>query len=226
MIPASHFHLKQPTGWFAAGREIEHALILLSDVAFKLFVWLCLHAERSRGSISASPADLASALHKTEPEMRAALDELFQLSVCNQAPAGVIEIRDRFWPYQRASNSTATENLALYIAQVKRYFLERRCVQSLFTPADEKLAAELYRNGVSLVDVERAILLGSVRKYVALTNNRRGTPITTLHYFMVLFDEVRQEIPPAYWRYVADKLRTFEQSWNGFPVPPPLQETK
>lgn len=225
MTPGSYFHLKQPTGWFAAGREIEHALILLSDVAFKLFVWLCLHAERSRGSLSASPAELASALHKTEPEMRAALNELVQLSVCNPALAGVIEIRDRFWPYQRASNSTATDDLApLYIAKVKRCFLERRCVRSTFTPADEKLATELYRNGVSLVDVEHAIVLGSVRKYVALANNHRGTPITTLHYFIALFDEVRQNISPGYWRYVADKLRTFEQSWNGFPVPP--QETK
>ena len=67
MIPGTHFHLKQPTGWFAAGREIQQALTLLSDVTFKLFVWLSLHAERGRGSLSASPKELASALHKTEP---------------------------------------------------------------------------------------------------------------------------------------------------------------
>src|SRR5213594_3619230 len=62
MTNPTHFHLKQSTGWFAAGREIEHALILLSDAAFKLFLWLCLHAERSRGSLSASARELASAL--------------------------------------------------------------------------------------------------------------------------------------------------------------------
>jgi hypothetical protein len=225
MISTTHFHLKQPTGWFAAGREIEHALILLSDVAFKLFLWLCLHAERRRGSLSASPAELASALHKTEPELRAALEELFQLGVCNAASNGVIEITDRFWPYQRRSNSDATEDLSLYIAQVKRCFLDRRCVRSTFTPADEKLATQLYRNGVSVVDVERAILLGALRKHAALVNNRRGTPITTLHYFTALFDEVRQDVSPTYWSYVTQKLHSFEQCWNGFPIPP-QQETK
>ena len=226
MTAAPHFHLKHSTGWFAAGREIEHALTLLSDRAFKLFVWLCLHAERSRGSISISPAELAYALQKAETEMRAALDELFQLSVCSSAADGVIEIADRFWPYQRAPNSDTTGGLALYIAQVKRCFLERRCVRSMFTPADEKIAAQLYRNGVSLVDVERAILLGCARKYAALANNGRGTPITTLHYFRALFDEVQQEISPNYWIYIAQKLRTFEQAWNGFRVPTPPEETK
>ena len=28
MTHPRHFHLKQPTGWFAAGREIEHALAI------------------------------------------------------------------------------------------------------------------------------------------------------------------------------------------------------
>jgi hypothetical protein len=214
MTPATHLHLKRPTGWFAAGREIEQSLTLLSDASFKLFVWLCLHADRGRGSLTASPKQLASALHKTEPELQEALDELFQQGVCTSPADGVIEIADRFWPYQRSSNSVATEDLALYIAQVKRCFLKRPCVRSTFTPADEKLAAQLYRNGVPVVDVERAILLGSLRKYVALSNNRRGTPITTLHYFVALFDEVRQDTSPGYWTYLTQKLQNFEQHWN------------
>ena len=44
--------LKHPTGWFAAGREVSRALPLLSDGAFKLFklyIHLCLTAERSTG---------------------------------------------------------------------------------------------------------------------------------------------------------------------------------
>ena len=211
MTPSTHFHLKHRTGGLAAGREIEHAWIRLSDVAFKLFVWLSLHAERGRGSLSASPKQLASALHKTEPEMRTALDELFQLGVCNTASDNY-----RSFLAQRNSNSGTTEDLSLYVAQVKRCFLQRRCVRSTFTPADEKLAAHLYRNGVSVVDVERAILLGSLRKYAALVNNRRGTPITTLHYFTALFDEVRQDLlSPGYWSYVNQKLRTLDWSNTG-----------
>jgi len=41
--------LKHPTGWFAAGREVLRALALLSDGAFKLYIHLCLTAERSTG---------------------------------------------------------------------------------------------------------------------------------------------------------------------------------
>ena len=37
--------LKQPTGWFAAGREFAQALTLLSDGAFKLYVHLCLQCQ-------------------------------------------------------------------------------------------------------------------------------------------------------------------------------------
>jgi hypothetical protein len=29
--------------------EVADALALLSDTAFRLYVWLCLHADRSRG---------------------------------------------------------------------------------------------------------------------------------------------------------------------------------
>ena len=211
----THFHLKHRTGWFAAGREVEQALTLLSDAAFKLFMWLCLHAERSRGSIAASSAELASVLRKTESDIRAALQELSQQGVCHAASAGVIEIADRFWPYQRDGNCAAAEDLAAYIAQVKRCFLDRRCVQSTFTPADEKLAAQLYRDGVSVVAAERAILLGSLRKYDALANHG-GTPITSLHYFTALFEEVRQNIPDGYWAYVAYNVQKLEQRWNGF----------
>ena len=42
--------LKQPTGWFAAGREFTQAITLLSDGAFKLYVYACLHAGRHTGS--------------------------------------------------------------------------------------------------------------------------------------------------------------------------------
>ena len=111
MTPSTPFHLKHRTGGLAAGREIEHAWILLSDVAFKLFLWLCLHAERNRGSLSAAPAGLASALQRTESAMRAALDEPFRKG-CNAAAPDVMEIADRFWPYPRGCHSQATDDLA------------------------------------------------------------------------------------------------------------------
>jgi hypothetical protein len=46
--------------------------------------------------------------------------------------------------------------------------------------------------------------------------------ISGLQYFTGLFEEVQQEISPRYWKYVAQKVKAFEQEWKGFN----LQETK
>lgn len=208
--------LKQPTGWFAAGREVECALQLLSDAAFKLFVWLCLHAERSRGALSITPPALAEALGKNESDIHLTLEELQRRGVCAWGADGIIQISDRFWPYQRSCQVAVSDESERYVAEVKRLFLERRCVQSSFTAADEKLALSLYHRGVSLVQVERAILLGSVRKYAAVLQNGGGTPISTLYYFTNLFEEVQQAISTQYWQYIAGKVKTFEQRWAGF----------
>jgi hypothetical protein len=52
----------QPTGWFAAGREVAQALSLLSDGAFKLFMWVCLNADRGLGAIRIEPGEIARVL--------------------------------------------------------------------------------------------------------------------------------------------------------------------
>ena len=75
-------------------------------------------------------------------------------------------------------------------------------------------------------DVELAILLGSFRKYVALINNGRGTPITSLRYFTTLFDEVKQDIPASYWVHVERRVRDAERQWGGFEVPAKSDEIR
>jgi hypothetical protein len=223
MISSQRFRLKQPSGWFAAGREVASAATLLSDAAFKLFVWLCLHADRSRGSLSAAVSELARALGRSDAEISHALEELFHEDVCRRNASGAVEITERFWPYQRTRSPTA--ELSEYIEQIKRVFLARHCVRSAFTAADERLATELHRSGIPVADVEHAILLGALRKYVALVNNGRGTPITSLHYFKGLFDEVRQPISPDYWSYIEHKIHTLEQRLAG-QLGPRIAETK
>jgi hypothetical protein len=208
MTPARHVRLKHPSGWFAAGREVASAATLLSDAAFKLFVWLCLHADRSRGSLSAAASELAHTLGRTDAEISDALEELIYKDVC-LSTSGTLEITDAFWPYERVQ--CPATGLPEYIGRIKRVFLARHCVRSTFTAADEKLATELHQRGASIADAEHAILLGALRKYAAQINNGRGTPITTLHYFKALFDEVRQPISPDYWTYVEHKVRTLEQ---------------
>lgn len=217
-MSTDRLHLKQPRGWFAAGREVATALTLLSDAAFKVFVWLCLHAERRQGTLCSTAAEMARALGKAETEILAALEELVQKGVCHRRADSGIEITDRFWPYERMRAQEVPTSQPAYLAHVRQIFLQRCCVRSAFSAADEKLALELFRKGVPVENVERAILLGCLRKSMALLNQGRGTPITTLHYFHELFEEISQmEISRQYWDYVAHKLRGLEQRWRNSP---------
>ena len=218
--------LKQPTGWFAAGREVAQALSLLSDDAFKLFIWICLNADRGLGAIRIEPDEIARVLSKTEAEIHANLRDLFQAEIGQPTPDGAIQIADRYWPYERPPIGQQGEKLGTYISQTKRAFLERRCVQSAFTAADERIATELFHAGLSITDAEHAILLGSLRKYVALINTGRGTPITSLRYFAALFDEVKHDISPSYWVHVERRVRDAERQWGGFAVPGKSDEIK
>jgi hypothetical protein len=215
----SQLRLKQPTGWFAAGTEVAQALGLLPDGAFKLFMWICLNADRSLGSIRVEPGEVAHVLGKTEAEIQANLRDLFLAEIGQPTADGTIQVSDRFWPYERSPTDRPEETPATYISRMKRVFLDRRCVQSAFTAADEKLAIELYQAGVSIADAEHAIMLGSLRKYVALINNGRGTPITSLRYFAALFEEVQQNVAPSYWAHVERRVQEAERQWGGFEVP-------
>ena len=85
---SARMRLKSATGWFAAGREVSEAMGLLSDTAFKLFMWLCLHADRSRGTIVAIPKTMAGALGKSEAEITQNLADLFQAEICRRRPGG------------------------------------------------------------------------------------------------------------------------------------------
>ena len=218
-MSTARLHLKQRGGWFAAGREVACALTLLSDGAFKVFVWMCLHAERSHGVLCSTASEMARAIGKAESEIAASLQELVQKGVCHRIPDGLVEIADRFWPYDRVRPSEGPASLPAYVARVRRVFLQRCCVRSAFTAADEKLVTELFRKGVPIENVERAILLGCLRKYVALLNHGHGTPITTLHYFTDVFEEVNQlEISSQYWEYIGHKLRHLEQRLRNSPA--------
>jgi hypothetical protein len=216
MSATSQFRLRKPTGWFAAGDEVDDALSLLSDGAFRLFMWLCLHADRSRGSIRANASGLVRTTQRSQEQIVSALDELVRKRVCILYIDEVIEIADRFWPYRRAAVGAKVTGRASYVGRVRRIFLARRCVRSTFTHADEQFAAELHQMGVPVTDVERAVLLGSLRKYAAIVNNGNGTPITSLHYFRGLLNEAGKNISPDYWAYIDQKIRTFEQQWGGF----------
>jgi hypothetical protein len=228
----TRLELKHASGWFAAGCEVRQAATLLSDSAFKLFVWVCLHAERDSGRLRIAGADLARSLQKTEPDIDRCVDELVRAGVCRFHAPGAIEIQERFWPYRRNLPGAVTDDSEAYVAAVRRLFLRHACVSSSFSPADERLAADWRRRGISFERVERAIYLGVTRKYIALVNNETGTPITTLRYFEHLIDEVDQaDGSPNYWRHVMARTEQFERHWRSLraakrPSSPPTEETK
>lgn len=214
--------LKHPTGFFAAGGEMKDALTLLSDGAFKIYVYVCLHADRHTAQLRFRMAELAQTTGHSTRSLTTYLEELRSQEVglvyraSNQHELGRIEIRDRFWPYVKTAAATSEDpEQALYVARVRGSFLEPACVTAVFSAADEKLAAEWYRAGITLDQVKRAILLGCARKYVALFNHPGGSRITSLQYFAGIVQEVGSlEMPLDYWRYLAFRTRKMESQWR------------
>src|SRR5215471_4279631 len=117
--------LKNPTGWFAAGQEVVRDSGILSDGAFRLYIHLCISADRSTGRLRARHADLAKALRKSRRSVVTYLEELRSLGVCtirsavNQHAIGEIEIGDGFWPYERLAPAHATNDEADYTDQAR-----------------------------------------------------------------------------------------------------------
>ena len=222
--------LKHHTGWFAAGREMQQALALLSDGAFKLYVYVCLQAERSSGRLKFRHSELAQSLGKSPRSISSYLNELHRQRVCqvqaaaNQHQKGSIEIADRFWPYHKPLSEGPLSSLdslngfgdqSRYIQQVRQLFLNRACVQGTFRTADEKLAAELYQRHMPLERIEHAYLLGCARKYIALLNHPSAALISSLHYFTALLRElVELNVSADYWSDLSHKVDRLEQRWR------------
>jgi hypothetical protein len=222
--------LKNPTGWFAAGREVARAMALVSDGAFKVYMHICLTADRSSGRLKIVHRDLAIALKKSRRSIVNYLEELREHQICsteaafNQHVAGHIEVCDRFWPYVKCRRDEhAGERLDSYVEIVRQFLAERKCVNPVFNPV-ERLAAQLFREHVELKQIEHAVLLGCARRYVALLNGTAVGSVAGLSYFSLAIQEVRSlQTSEAYWQHLAVRVAKFEQqsehaqATTGFP---------
>jgi hypothetical protein len=170
--------LKQPTGWFPAGQPFQQALTLLSDGAFKLFVYLCLNADRLSAGYVTSHQRLAVALNKSRHTIEAYLAELQQKGICSVHPSRVpyvgssFRICDPYWPYHREGSGSSPELSGedSYVACLRESFLALGCSSGRFGPSDEKMARDLHNRGVPLDVVQHAIILGACRKYISWLN--------------------------------------------------------
>ena len=215
--------LKNPTGWFAAGREVSRAMTLLSDGAFKVYMHVCLTADRSSGRLKIAHGDLATALKKSRRSIVTYLEELREHQVCsieaarNQHVAGHIEVCNPFWPYLkcRSDHQDRDKTLDFYVEAIRQLLAARKCVKPVFNPADEKLAAQLFEEHVELEQIEHAILLACARRYVALLNGTAVGIVSGLRYFSSAIQEVRTlQISQDYWQHLASRVGKFEQQWS------------
>ena len=211
--------IKQSSGWFAASSCMLEAAFLLSDGAFKLFVYICLTADRATGRLRVAQGELARALGKSRGSISSYLEELSQKGAClvrpapNQHQTGEIEVADAFWPYYKQTEHSEAESN--YLDQIRSWLRQYPIVRSSFGAADRKLAAELFHNGVALDQIEKALLLGVSRKYSAALNSTAPTPIYSLSYFAVLLEEVAQtDVSDNYWEYLRRRVIDYNDAWN------------
>jgi hypothetical protein len=214
--------LKNPTGWFAAGREVTRAMARLSDGAFKVYMHVCLTADRSTGRMKVAYGDIATTLKKSRRSIVTYLEELREHQICsieaarNQHTVGHIEVCDSFWPYVKCRGDQDREKAVdAYVEAIRQLLAARKCVKPVFNPADEKLAAQLFAEHVELKQIERAILLACARRYVALLNGTVVGIVSGFRYFSSAIQEVRTlQVSEGYWRHMALRVGKFEQQWS------------
>ena len=213
--------LKESSGWFAAGPRMMAALRQLSDGAFRLFVYIALTADRATGCLPLRQVELARVLGKSRNSIGAYLDELARQHICvikpapNQHHPGEIYITDDFWPYHRDAVSADAAEEAAFVEQVRSWLARYAIVRSSFSVAERKLAAQWFRDGVSWQQVERALLFGLSRKYLAAYNSTAPSPIYSLNYFIPLLDEVAHiDVSDQYWEYLRRRLIDLDAAWR------------
>ena len=77
---SSPLRLKNARNWFAAGVEVQQALETLTDGAFKVFMHICLNAERSTGVLHTTQVELARNLKKSHGSIRKYLVEMEKIA--------------------------------------------------------------------------------------------------------------------------------------------------
>ena len=216
----SSLELKNPNGWFAAGREWQQAMRRLSDGAFKLFVWISLQAERATGRLPFRQAELALALGKSRRSIGTYLKELERKGVCrpfsasNQYRGGVLQISPQYWPYRGIPAESPGKEEKKYLQAIRRLLVDHPCLRLAFSAADRQLLRQWFEQAIPLAQVEQAILMGCGRKYVSWLNGQPGEPIGSLHYFTPILEEIAQlELSAEYCAFNRLQVEKLKHRW-------------
>ena len=212
--------LKQATGWFPAGDTFRKAMAILSDGAFRLFVHLCLEADRRTGRVPTTHKELALALGKSKRAIGSYVAELEAREICGVSPGKnqfahtTFEISDPYWPYHRAGDCSESPEQKSCIESVRACFLSLGCGSGKFGAAEAAEARDMQRRCIPLAVIEEAMLLGACRKYSSWFEGRASEPIQSLRYFDPLIAEIQnQPLPAGYPAYLREKIRRLAELW-------------
>lgn len=214
--------LKNPNGWFAAGREWQRAMRQLSDGAFKLFVWISLQAERATGRLAFRQAEPAQALGKSRRSLGTYLQELERKGVCRRCSApnpyrdGVLQVSEPYWPYQGSSaqSSGSDPEEKQYLEAIRRLLGDHPCLRLALSAADRQRVKQWSEQALPWGQVEQAILMGCGRKYVSWLNGQPGEPIGSLHYFTPLLEEIAKlELSTEYGAFNRLQVQKLKRRW-------------
>ena len=213
--------LKKPNGWFPAGEGFLQAMTQLSGGAFKLFVFLCLNADRQTAAYTVSRRSLASAIGKSKPATEEYIAELKNKGFCSIRPSRIpyvgtsFRICDKYWPYQIANGNIVEEGSGDYVNAVRDLFLGLGCTSGRFGPPEAGQARNLEKRGISLQEMEDAMIVGACRKYVSWLSSGPSDPIASLHYFESLIEEIRERpFPPGYRDYLRMEVKKLAGQWE------------
>jgi hypothetical protein len=95
----------------------------------------------------------------------------------------------------------------LYVKAVLDHYRRTPGTLGHARPEDRRLAGILYDRGVSVEQVDAALLLAVVRRTFRPSDAAPLNPVRSLHYILPLLDEIRLNPPdPGYLRYLQSKL--------------------
>lgn len=217
----SRLGLKKATRWFAAGEGFLKAMELLSDGTFKLFVFLCLKADRRTATYHASFDQLASAIRMPRIMIERRLAELQAKRVCiiasGHKPGLDVDVRieEEFWPYQSPSGLSSGPHTSDYVSAIRKHFLALGCTSGRFGTVEEAQAKSLEERGIPLDVVRDAMIMGACRKFVSWLNNGYSAPISSVSYFESVIGEFLRCTPPADYReFLPVELKRLAAHWS------------
>jgi hypothetical protein len=222
-MTSGRLKIRPDLAWFPAPYQWRTAINQLSDGAFKLFVYVCLNADRSTCRFDFRQTVLARELKKSRRSIALYLQELQANRIClirlsaNQHAAGNIEIQAPYWPYQwepQPSVASSSEPHKSYVQTIQTYLYPRACIRCPFSALDRRLAEEWFCRKVPLWQIEHAVLMACGRKYVSWLNGTDSQPIGSLKYFEQVLEEVlNTNTSPEYLEFSKQQVIRLEQKW-------------